>query len=118
MGYPGNGSYPLLESIKRDFKGFLPQDHKHAPAEPRIIQNFPNPFNPTTTITYRTYITGHVLVVVSNMLGEVVATLENGLQSAGTYSVSWNGTGYASGVYICHLVFGQVVVSTKMLLLK
>jgi flagellar hook assembly protein FlgD len=62
------------------------------------MQNYPNPFNPSTTVRYAVSTTSHVKVQIYNVLGQVVAELVNGEQSAGWYQIKWNAK-VASGVY-------------------
>ncbi len=88
-----------------------------------LFQNYPNPFNPSTRIEYQVPSAGKIQIQLYNVTGELVRTLVNTEQSAGKYSVMWNGrdeTNHqaASGVYIYRVVFGNAVVSKKMLLLK
>jgi hypothetical protein len=88
-----------------------------------LLQNYPNPFNPSTKIEYQIPTSGHVEIQLYNITGELVKTLTNGEQSAGKYSVNWNGKdnsnrAVASGVYIYRVMFGNSVLSKKMLLLK
>ena len=83
-----------------------------------LYQNYPNPFNPTTEIKYALKQREHVLLKVYNISGEEVATLVNKNISAGTYSVSFNGKGLASGAYFYKLTVGNFTQSKKMVLLK
>ena len=62
-------------------------------------QNYPNPWNPSTTITYTLPERSRVSVKIYNTVGQLIATLENGSQFPGRQSVVWNNTGIASGVY-------------------
>lgn len=64
-----------------------------------LMQNFPNPFNPTTTIEYDVPYTSRVSIQVFDVLGRRVETLVSGQKAAGTYRVTFNGDRYASGVY-------------------
>ena len=64
----------------------------------QLMQNYPNPFNPSTTVRYAVSTTSHVKVQIYNVLGQVVAELVNGEQSAGWYQIKWNAK-VASGVY-------------------
>jgi hypothetical protein len=69
------------------------------PKEFGLSQNFPNPFNPSTTIRYDLAKTSNVKLVIYDVLGRVVATLADGVQSANRYSVEWNPSRLSSGVY-------------------
>jgi hypothetical protein len=64
----------------------------------RLSQNHPNPFNPTTEISYSVPVPSRVTLEVFNTLGQRVALLVDGVKEAGSHTVQWNGTG-ASGVY-------------------
>ena len=93
------------------------------PAETRIIGNYPNPFNPSTTISYSIGEASVVSLKIFNTLGQEVATLVNGLEQAGTRTALWNGTNNngsaaASGVYIVRLVTGQHVSTQRILFMK
>jgi len=89
-----------------------------------LADNYPNPFNPATTIKYQLPEAGLVTLEVYNMLGQVVRTLVNEHQTAGRYALQWdatndNGHDLSSGMYFYHVRAGQEFQSTKkMLLLK
>ncbi len=65
----------------------------------KLNQNFPNPFNPSTVISYEVNASSNVTIKVYDMTGREVRTLVNSFQNAGTYSVNFNGTNLASGIY-------------------
>ena len=88
------------------------------PSKFELSQNYPNPFNPSTTIRYAMPQAGNVKLTVYNMLGQQVTTLVNGYKQAGTYSVTWNASNLASGIYFYTLQTGAFVVSKKMILIK
>jgi hypothetical protein len=92
--------------------------HDTRPASFALLQNYPNPFNPSTTIRYQIPTSEHVTLDVVNILGQRVATLINGQQPAGTYSVQWSSDGVASGVYFYRLTTNGRVEMKKMILLK
>jgi hypothetical protein len=81
-------------------------------------QNYPNPFNPSTTIRYALPLTAHVKLTIYDILGREIATLVNEEQSAGWKKVQWNGTGYASGIYLYRMIAGRFVETKKFMLLK
>ncbi len=83
-----------------------------------LSQNFPNPFNPVTTIMYTIPRTGMATLTVYDVLGQEVAVLVNGTVDAGTYSVPFNGAHLPSGVYFYRLRAGAFTETRKMLLLK
>ncbi len=80
--------------------------------------NYPNPFNPTTTIRYDVKQTAHVSVKVFNLLGREVTTLIHERIPAGSHTVSWDATGLPSGIYFCQMEAGDFVQTRKMVLLK
>ena len=96
------------------------------PKEFKLEQNFPNPFNPITTIQYqipaspksspkeRTSVT----LRIYDILGSEVATLVNDEQEAGYYEVSWNASNFASGMYVYRLQAGDYISSKKMMMIK
>ncbi len=98
------------------------------PSSFTLGQNFPNPFNPTTIITYALSASrnGRAEVVdlsVYNLLGEKIITLVNRVQRPGNYAVEWDGTTgrgtkVASGVYFYRLTYGEQAATRKMMLLK
>jgi hypothetical protein len=81
-------------------------------------RNFPNPFNPTTTIAYSVPTAGGVTVKVFDITGREVAVLVNGYQSAGTYAVAWNGANAASGIYFYRVMLGSQSFTNRMVLMK
>ena len=88
-----------------------------------LTQNFPNPFNPATTIRYSLALPGDVKVVVYNTLGQEVRTLVNHYRLAGEYSVKWDGRDsggreVASGTYMYQMTAGDFTNSARMVLLK
>lgn len=83
-----------------------------------LYQNFPNPFNPVTNIQYAIGSPGLVILKVYDVLGKEVATLVNEEKPAGSYTVEFNGSNLASGVYFYKLGTGEFVQVKKMLLLK
>ncbi|MBS1493009.1 MAG: T9SS type A sorting domain-containing protein [Bacteroidetes bacterium] len=84
-----------------------------------ISQNYPNPFNPTTKINFALPIDSKVMLKVYDMTGREVSSLLNGeLKPAGYYTIDFNGTGFASGLYIYRIQTDNESVSKKMVLVK
>lgn len=83
-----------------------------------LAQNFPNPFNPSTTIRYQIPKDGVVTLKIYDILGAEAATLVNEEKVAGKYEVNFNANRLASGVYIYKIQAGSFVNSKKMLLIK
>ena len=69
------------------------------PKEFVLYQNFPNPFNPSTTIKYSLPVESQVRINIYNALGEVIEELVSKAQSSGNYEVTWNAQNYSSGIY-------------------
>lgn len=89
-----------------------------APSAFSVSQNAPNPFNPTTTISYSLATAGDVSVQVFNTAGQKVATLVQGFESAGKHSAVWDASAHSSGVYFCTVKAGNSTQTVKMTLLK
>jgi hypothetical protein len=83
----------------------------------RLLQNFPNPFNPSTTIRYGLPNRSHVSLTVFNTLGQQVALLQRGEQEAGYHEVMFDGSGLSSGVYYYRLRAGDFVQSRTLIFL-
>lgn len=83
-----------------------------------LSENYPNPFNPTTTITYRLPNSGNVELKVYDVLGREVATLVSGFQEAGVHTAYFNGQNLASGVYFYRLTAPGINQVKKMLMVK
>ncbi len=88
------------------------------PTKLELWQNYPNPFNPTTTIQYAIPKAEHVTLKVYDELGKEVSTLVNENKEAGQYSVTFDGNGLASGIYLYSLRCGNFSQVKKLLLLK
>ncbi len=96
---------------------------QEVPTNFELTQNFPNPFNPTTTIRFSLPKSAYVTVKVYDMLGREVKTLIKENMGSGTYDVKWNGDNQygnpaASGTYIYRITAGEFVSVKKMILLK
>lgn len=88
------------------------------PVRYELRQNYPNPFNPTTTIEYTLPASGRVTLRVFNLLGQPVATLADGMHTAGGHSVRFNASNLPSGVYVYRLESGSYAAARKMVLTK
>jgi len=94
-----------------------------APRAFKLHQNRPNPFNPSTIVTYELEHPGSVSLRVYDILGREVAVLDEGYREAGAYSVFWNGTNnkgaqVSSGVYFCRLASGGAECTKRMTLIR
>lgn len=93
------------------------------PEEYHLFQNYPNPFNPVTKIKY--YIppskgAGGMMtrLIIYDVLGREIETLVNQTQNPGSYEVTWDGSGFASGVYFYTLTAETFAKTNKMVLIK
>jgi hypothetical protein len=88
-----------------------------SPSQYSLSQNFPNPFNPTTVISYELPMTSEVELSIHNLLGQKVATLITGNQKAGSYQVEWDATDFSSGVYFYTLRTNAGFIQTRKLVI-
>jgi hypothetical protein len=93
-------------------------DNPLVPEVYSLEQNFPNPFNPTTTIGFALPSEGKVTLTIYNVNGRLVSTLVDGHRSAGVHEVTFDGSSLASGIYLYRLKTGQFTASGKMVLMK
>jgi hypothetical protein len=88
------------------------------PIKQFIANNYPNPFNPTTMISYSVPTASFVRLSVYDVLGRKVADLVNGYRDAGSYNVSFNGENLPSGIYLYRFTAGNFSHTGRMTLLK
>jgi M6 family metalloprotease-like protein len=82
------------------------------------IFNYPNPFNPSTQIKYELPKSSFVTIKIYNAIGEEVAKLINEFKSSGSYSVTFDGSNFGSGIYFYSIEAGQFKETKKMVLIK
>jgi len=127
--YSIEGTESSLEyiNLKGDypFKALTGKDTDNPGITEFAIDNFPNPFNPTTIVNYQLPYSGMVQIKVFDMLGKEVASLVNNIKDAGIYNVRFDGSSLASGTYLVHIQVNPsdatkaVYIETKkMILLK
>jgi hypothetical protein len=83
-----------------------------------LFQNFPNPFNPSTTIRYGLPNRSHVTLAIYTTLGQQVALLQNGEQEAGYHEIRFDASALSSGVYFYRIQAEDFVATKRLLLLK
>ena len=105
-----NGQLGVVTDVQNDVAA-LPESF-------RLEQNYPNPFNPTTVIRYQLPVTSYVTLRVYNVLGQEVAALVNQEMKPGSYEVTWDADGLASGVYFSRLQAGSYTETKKLILLR
>ena len=96
----------------------ISRNDNFTPSTYSLSQNYPNPFNPSTAIKFSVPKAQHVTLKIFNLLGQEVATLINKQQEAGNYTVTFDASKLASGVYIYSLQAGTFNSTKKMILLK
>lgn len=88
------------------------------PKEFKLYENYPNPFNPATSIKYDIANNSFVKLVVYDITGKEIETLVSDNLQAGRYEANWNGGNYSSGVYFARLEAGNYKHIIKMLMIK
>src|SRR6267143_1079556 len=106
-------SHPLLRGTLLGVK-----DRDRVPFAFSLLQNFPNPFNPSTRIEYALAEPAMVSLKIFNLLGQQVSTLVDELQQAGNRSVELDASVFPSGVYFYRLQAGKFVDVKKMILMR
>ena len=109
-----SGRYEIIPSVV-----YVAEDK---PIPFTLRQNFPNPFNPSTTIPFSLDNSGHIRLTIYNVMGQEIKTLVDGYRSSGMHTVVWDGRdadgkAAASGLYLYRLTYGDKSESRKMLLL-
>ena len=116
-GTPFEGSDCVIiiaKNINKELAGNL----NDVPDKYTLFENYPNPFNPSTTIKFAIPEESFVKLEVYNTLGEKVNTLVAETLTAGIYSEDWNAADLSSGIYIYRLQAGSFVETKKMILLR
>ena len=88
------------------------------PSDFALLGNYPNPFNPTTTLSFDLPVTSHVNLTIYDILGRQVATLVNGRRNPGTHQITFDGSHLSSGIYFYELSTGNYHAVRKAILLK
>jgi len=115
--YDRNGNILSVAVGKGVAAGVSESTRDGIPTAFSLSQNFPNPFNPSTTINFDLPQQTHVVLKVINMLGQEVATLVDGPEQAGYRSVVFDAGGLASGMYVYRLTAGSFTETRKLVLL-
>ena len=104
--------------VKLGEESSVPTISLSVPVRYSLHPNYPNPFNPSTKISYDLRTMSAVTLEVFDLLGRQRMALVNSLQPAGSYSVLFDGSGFPSGLYFCRLQAGDFVQTRKMVVLK
>ncbi len=104
------GLFGVVSSLDENEVGGYIKHHE-------LFNNYPNPFNPKTVISYQLSVASHVELTIYNLLGKPVVSLVSERQAAGNYQVEWDATAFASGVYYYQLRTDAGFMQTKKLVL-
>ena len=123
-GTPGSGNWVTAAATPNEANQTSTSidDFDEAPNAFRLHANYPNPFNPTTAISYDLQQNGNVHLAVYDVFGREIAELVNNTQASGTYSVNWNGQDasgqtVASGVYFYRLTLDGITSRSRVMTL-
>jgi hypothetical protein len=103
---------------KRTFVVSVEELDSEIPVDYKLEQNFPNPFNPSTTIQFSIPKQSFVKLEIFNTLGEKVSTLVSEELNIGNYKYEWNAENLSSGIYYYKLTAKEFVQTRKLVLLK
>jgi len=82
------------------------------------VSAYPNPFNPSVTLSYQLFSDSDVTLDIYNIHGQKISTVVNELQQKGLHNVQWNGSKFPSGVYFYRIQAGNEIKNGKLMLLK
>jgi hypothetical protein len=115
------------ESISADFSITITvlevEENTEVPDKFHLYSNFPNPFNPLTTIRYKLFKPSQVSVIIYDLLGKEIIQLEDGIKDVGEHLINWDGLSSSgnfvgAGTYLYQVSAGQFTQTRKMVLLK
>jgi len=110
---------PIAENSNSwELSNWFDEDIEVIPEDNKLIGNYPNPFNNSTSIEYALRSATHVTLDIYNLAGQKIETIVNETQNRGTYSIQWDASRYSSGVYFYKLVTNDQVLTKRMILLK
>lgn len=116
--YSTEGTYPDPNWAQVFSGGLIPKVLGEMTVKVNKIENYPNPFNPSTIIRYQIVKAGHVTLKVYDTLGREVANLVDKQQPSGKYSVNFNASSLSSGVYLYRITANGFTAVKKMILLR
>ena len=115
-GYADGGLFWDSSSVTITLTGV--GENPSSPALYKLYDNYPNPFNPSTTLRYTIPEEAFTILKIYNSLGREVTTLVNETKPAGIYDVEFSATDLASGIYYYTLQAGSFTATKKMILMK
>jgi len=109
--------------IENPATAISPELTRRSDADFHLYQNFPNPFNAQTTLSYRLNQPQKVIINIYNLQGEFITNLVDACQQPGYYRIAWNGTtsnglSVSSGLYLAQFQIGKVTKTVRMQLIK
>ncbi len=111
-------SYNRIMALKQRSITSVPAETFASVPKEFSLSNYPNPFNPSTTLAIRIPERQYISLRVFDLLGREIAVLLDGDLSAGTHLIPWNANKVSSGVYIAQIRTSQQVMNIKMILMK
>jgi hypothetical protein len=115
---PTASPWPDIGAIESPLSDGVDDSPEEIPTEFALSQNFPNPFNPSTTIRYALPASANVKLTIHDLLGREIAVLVDEEQQAGWKDITWNAAGISSGVYFYKVQAGTFTETKKMILMK
>lgn len=88
------------------------------PTNHLLVSNYPNPFNPNTTIVFDLPVRGEVTIGIYDLQGKLIDVIYRNIADAGTHSMSLDGSEMSSGIYICRVAANGQTAQTKLILMK
>lgn len=116
--YPGLIGHDLTPGEPIELYLVIDDSENSNITEFRILSNYPNPFNPVTTIQYELWQRSEVRITIYDVLGKEATTLLSETQDAGYKSIQWDATNFSSGIYFCQINAEGSLQTRKMVLLK
>ena len=106
----------ILKSVTGGITSVKNKDHTSV-QKFHLLENYPNPFNPTTSLQYHLQQNDHVKLVIYNQNGQLIQTLVDEFQKAGSHKILWDAGDLASGIYFYQIITNEFTETKKMLLL-
>jgi len=110
--------YKINEALNNGELVTTVQNQEKLPSQFQLSQNYPNPFNPITIINYFLPTDEKVVIKIYDILGKEIAELVNEFKTAGKYSVEFNGSSLASGIYFYRIEAGKFTQTKKLVFTK
>jgi len=116
--FTSTGDFRIVDVLAGTSFGSIDADITIIPNSFELSTAYPNPFNPTTTLSFAMPVDSKVILSIYNLQGREVSTLIDANMDAGYHSVVWDANSYVSGVYFVKMVAGEFVNTQKLMLIK